>query len=790
MTTTTIISPTSQSINQYVQKYNLDQKYPFTISQITFLLQLRHYLYNSNTSVSNSSNSNSASFSTIISIAASADCQYNNHHSIINTNALQWIDAHLLSPYYSKSFLEDLIQSAILHSHVFVNQTKTISTTKPSHLEDPHEDNNDDDDSDDDHDLQLNNGVHDNIGNYDFNNEVAINLFLEAMSGLSGRKGGGPAFEMKVLYEYILNLRHSHHQQQQEEVEVEVGGQQKYQQQQVQQRSDQLETDEDEDNSNGHNFIHTMQSKTFDMEDVVDVQEMIGLLYRLALSCHVLQHWTIDSNNVNDNDDESNDQEREGGEDETEADTGGDSNVRAKKCNSSSNLNFDHIASLGTIPPKNMVESLGSYKGASSTSSCDLTSSWVDLAIASEVNYETFRNWVEINFPQLASLLSSFIHLVLFCGEDGAEHFNSIVDDDPMTMDHNLFQYAQGKRKLFQFPQLQQLIKAQSFAHNTISHQIIATPPASSILFDTQTYNYDFNDKGVTGHFAFGMACMDSNLCGEWYRLYSTESDGFAFLNMQRALTGYVGPTVTIVRPTRANVVIDGKDASPGLFGFYSANPWRESKTFYGTSDCFLFRADPIWNVYRPRCFVQGWKVDHNVEDSTLLSPLQKMKMKENYMYFNPSAGHVNGPGSMGGYGQKKSAKPLGVALGGTIDQPRFFISETFEQCIASSGNMMDMTFESGPLLPGQWDKYYNIDVLEIWGVGGEDVVRNATAVKEKHEDMTDAARRKVQRVDRKQFLEDFRSGLHVGNKLFEHRMDGNVRHDFGVDTDDHDICT
>lgn len=166
-------------------------------------------------------------------------------------------------------------------------------------------------------------------------------------------------------------------------------------------------------------------------------------------------------------------------------------------------------------------------------------------------------------------------------------------------------------------------------------------------------------------------------------------------------------------------------------------------------------------------------------------------------MYFHPSAGHVNsgfnGSGSRYGYGSAmkpaKAAKPSGIVMGGTIDQPRFHVTETFEQCVASSGNMMDMTFESGPLLPGQWDKYYNIDTLEVWGVGGEDIVREAASARERHEDVANAVRLKVQMVDKKQFLDDFKSGLYVGNNLYQHRLDGNIRHDFGADMINHERC-
>ncbi len=261
--------------------------------------------------------------------------------------------------------------------------------------------------------------------------------------------------------------------------------------------------------------------------------------------------------------------------------------------------------------------------------------------------------------------------------------------------------------------------------------------------------------------------------------MYSTGTDGFAFLNLQRALTGYTGPTIALIRPTNATINMTDDNPTPGLFGFYTTNPWIESDQYYGTSDCFLFRAEPTWNLYRPRCFVEGWNFEGNI---TSEAPLPPSRTKENFMYFNPSAGHINTVGRA--YGNNNIR---GLVLGGTNKDPRLHISESLEHCIASSG-FMDGTFQGGPLLPGQWEKYFNVDVLEVWGVGDEDIVHDAIMKKEGHECITDASRRRVQKVDKKQFLEDFRSGVLVSNnEFFKHRHDGNIRHDFGIDQHDQD---
>ena len=872
--------------NDIIQKYDLNDRYPFTKDQISVLLQLYRYFQRPRHHHSNS-NDSATSMSTIVSNASlntsysplspstkatarKSECKENdnatiqeseagkdnnnnnnnnlkvctksnihsnsnsnsnksnsnssnyncnsynntsgNNHSVTpdngkhdddnddNDGALKWIDLHLLIPYYSQSFFFDLIQCAKQHSHVFSNKQQ-------HHLN-----------------FQNRNGDEYSAAAQEEDGEeeeARIHLFLEAMCGLTSRTAaGGPKFEIQILFEFILK-----HVETKNDSISNTATSATYNPTSTDSSKNRdapihhhqyhhinnNAINNHNDDENDHQSDTIQSNVTFDHDDMVDVELMIGLLYRLALACHVLQHWSSLTTTRTDID-------NAGVDDDVDSDDGHD---------------LHHIDMLGKVPPKIMIESLASYQvqdnnEASSFNFMDATSSFGvgghnhdEECDDAQVNYETFRNWVELNFPQMACIVSTFLHLALF--KDAATSTSSdFVDDNDLCSSSysqededeyqlSLVQYARGKRKIFAFPNLRQLVMTKSLLKNVITQKIIATPPSSSMLFDTQSYtdcnasndtssdtSSEYNNKGVTGHFAFGMACMDSNLCGKWYRLYSTETDGFAFLNMQKALAGYTGPTVMIVRPTKASAISgNNESSSPGLFGFYTSSPWKESKTFYGSSDCFLFRADPTWNVYRPKCFMQGWKTDHTIDNTSISLPLRKQKMTENYMYFNPSAGHVN-LGTTGGFGMSsssgvgyrpaKSGKPFGIAAGGTIDQPRFHITESFERCIASAGNMMDKTFESGPLLPGQWDKYFNIDVLEVWGVGGEDIVCGATLAKEKYENIAEATRKKVQRVDRKQFVDDLKYGF-VNNRLFEHRFDGNVRYDFDANADYQDRC-
>merc|ERR1711957_657994 len=170
---------------------------------------------------------------------------------------------------------------------------------------------------------------------------------------------------------------------------------------------------------------------------------------------------------------------------------------------------------------------------------------------------------------------------------------------------------------------------------------------------------------------------------GLWHRIYTSDHDGLAFNRLQNALLGYGGPTLLIIRESKCG----------GMFGAYSATRWKESKDFYGTSECFLFRLKPSLAVYKSKF------------------------SSENYMYCNSAA-------------RSKGYDGLahGIGFGGTSDQPRLFISECFDQCFAASG---DLSFEAGALLPPPKEgapptKHFDIESLEVWGVGGNKVINDS----------------------------------------------------------------
>jgi hypothetical protein len=285
------------------------------------------------------------------------------------------------------------------------------------------------------------------------------------------------------------------------------------------------------------------------------------------------------------------------------------------------------------------------------------------------VTFEDILEWSEAVAPIFASILPTLFHTILFPG----------------------ISHSSTGRTAYEFPWVTDNSKPSSFFQY----------PTSSLLF------------------TFG--CLSPSLGGSYYCLYTSTQDGLSFNRLQNALLGYSGPTLLLARTT-------GKQGS--ILGAFTASPWKESKDFYGNTDCFLFQVAPRTSIFRPS------------------------GSDRNFMYCNSYARSK-------GYDQQAH----GIGFGGSTTEPRLFFPESFEQCIAGS---RDMTFAHGQLLPdGQ--RFFELDSLEVWGVGGSEVVAAALGAQHQARAIKAENLRKARTVDRAQFLDDFQSGV-IESKAFAHR--------------------
>jgi hypothetical protein len=225
----------------------------------------------------------------------------------------------------------------------------------------------------------------------------------------------------------------------------------------------------------------------------------------------------------------------------------------------------------------------------------------------------------------------------------------------------------------------------------------------------------------------------------QWHRLYSSELTGHSFNRLEHSLLGYGGPTLLVVK-TKSQVTL----------GAFTSQSWKESKHFYGTADSFLFQLDPKVSVLRPT------------------------EKGKNFMYL-----HSGIFGSS--LNLQKQDLPRGIGFGGTPDKPRLFIPESFEECSAES---LDKTFESGDLLPLDALKKFEIQCLEVWGVGSDQVIMDALKARSNFREITDTAVFNARVVhDKSQFAKDLKSGL-LSSKVFAVDEDVRGRSEFAVDED------
>jgi len=283
-------------------------------------------------------------------------------------------------------------------------------------------------------------------------------------------------------------------------------------------------------------------------------------------------------------------------------------------------------------------------------------------------------------------------------------------------------------------PQVHQSLS--TFAHCAIlgpNHPFLPTNPSLLLPITDQECSL-WSDTYQT--IPTSIALLSPQLGGKWIRQYSSDYDGFSFSTFQNALIRYQGPTVITIQTTAGDA-----------FGFYSGIPWKESRHWFGKdTDSFLFGLKPSLRYYGPT----GNDKPHCM-----------------YLY-NPT---IQRPGYL-----------YGLCVGGVADQfPRLHITPSFERCKAQS---MDGAYDTGPLLSND-ELYFDVDAIEVWAVNvNEDDYAMALARGKAHQEWKEGVRVHTAKVDRRQFLQDFREGI-FGSNLFEHRDQTRGRHSFIADDDE-----
>lgn len=246
-----------------------------------------------------------------------------------------------------------------------------------------------------------------------------------------------------------------------------------------------------------------------------------------------------------------------------------------------------------------------------------------------------------------------------------------------------------------------------------------------------------------TSPLMLALSFTHAGLGGKWHQLYSSNGDeGRSFNRIEWSLLGYTGPTMTVVKTT-----------SNAVLGAYTSMPWKENMDFIGDSESYLFQLRPRLNIYHAEGLEENFAYLHSGGKSTLSLELD--------------IGHV----------------PSGLGFGGSLERPRLFIPESLEHCQA---RFFDKTYQVGELLPMDELEMFEIAAVEIWAVGGTEMINKALQDRTEYIARHEAYLLSARVVhDKSQFVADFESGL-IPNTLYGHKHQVRGNQDFVVD-EEHD---
>jgi TLD len=133
----------------------------------------------------------------------------------------------------------------------------------------------------------------------------------------------------------------------------------------------------------------------------------------------------------------------------------------------------------------------------------------------------------------------------------------------------------------------------------------------------------------------------------------------------------------------------------------------------------------------------------------------------------------------------KSYGMPHGLALGGSLESFRLFITDTFENCVASESCL---TFEGGSLLPEAGPppantsdsnptfapllskNNFEIDHIEVYACGGEKFIQSGMKALEKDREVRDENIQKARQVDKAQFFNNVFDQEFLLSATFAHK--------------------
>jgi len=201
--------------------------------------------------------------------------------------------------------------------------------------------------------------------------------------------------------------------------------------------------------------------------------------------------------------------------------------------------------------------------------------------------------------------------------------------------------------------------------------------------------------------------------------------------------------------PSASRCLNQQKEDKRVSLGLFTTDSWIESSEYFGSDDdCFMFSLDHEKNDIK---FIRPKARSHSAPNM--------MTKAKGYMYCHPSSLSTKNRGRKNPL-SKTNGSVHGIGIGGTASQPRIHISESLEECRAL---MHDQLFDNGDLLSGKCGEslyYFDVDCIEVWGVGGEEWISDALKAQVGVKENKSASLEQARKVDKRQFLDHFEKGL------------------------------
>jgi hypothetical protein len=256
----------------------------------------------------------------------------------------------------------------------------------------------------------------------------------------------------------------------------------------------------------------------------------------------------------------------------------------------------------------------------------------------------------------------------------------------------------------------------------------------------------------------------------KWQRLYSSlDGDGLSFWNCWYELNGYDGPTLILMNviPSRNKTIKTTKtstnnNTTTATIGFFTTSTWQqESIEFHGNQsahdNAFLFAMDE--NENRVEFFGMNEKAKSKKAKYMYCNPTTSSAQRTNYSSLNHNQRkNLND-------GNKTDGDFHGICIG-SPRQPRLHLTETLEDCRCMSYDP-SRTFRDGDLFLTKTAfqdslYYFDVEAIEIWGCGGTAWCEHALRERDKIRGIASShLQRRRQILDKAQFLDDFRNGVH-----------------------------